>query len=297
MRFGESLFESIADLGRPCLFLSPHLDDAVLSAGALISYLARNCEVTIATVFTEASIGPSGRLARQLVRDAQQPDGKALFALRRQEDTAACEAVGASAVHLGFIDAAWRRRKHLHPLLARLARLAPELAQVYPSSSLMWGRVAKADAALRVHIEHRLRTYQAHSAQAIFFCPAGIGGHADHLLARQVCQRIAPASILWADYPYMVRSHTHRKPQLGRAVYEELEFRQGVGFKLQVARAYASQMRSLFNDARAPEVPEVYYVLRAAAFSPALTSLPRMRRAPTQIRRDAAFSYTWDLGC
>ena len=45
--------------GAPALFLSPHLDDAVLSCGTL---LLRAPRATVATVFTEAS--PAGTPAR-----------------------------------------------------------------------------------------------------------------------------------------------------------------------------------------------------------------------------------------
>jgi hypothetical protein len=38
----------------PCYFLSPHLDDAVLSAGGLISSLSGNTSVTVVNIFTTA---------------------------------------------------------------------------------------------------------------------------------------------------------------------------------------------------------------------------------------------------
>ena len=40
--------------GVPLIVLSPHLDDAVLSCGALLIYAARRTPVTVVTLFTEA---------------------------------------------------------------------------------------------------------------------------------------------------------------------------------------------------------------------------------------------------
>jgi len=38
----------------PCFFISPHLDDAALSAGGLIAYLSQHTHVEVIDVFTEA---------------------------------------------------------------------------------------------------------------------------------------------------------------------------------------------------------------------------------------------------
>ena len=47
--------------GDPILFVSPHLDDAVLSCGALLEAAAGHCPVTVATVFTTADVPPHTR--------------------------------------------------------------------------------------------------------------------------------------------------------------------------------------------------------------------------------------------
>ena len=67
--------------GAPALFLSPHLDDAVLSCGTLLLHAPR---ATVATVFTEATPGPHTRAARTFLRqcaasgaEARPADGRA----------------------------------------------------------------------------------------------------------------------------------------------------------------------------------------------------------------------------
>ena len=49
------LMREIQDAGSAVLFVSPHLDDAVLSCGALLSHLAGTCPVTVLTVFSAAA--------------------------------------------------------------------------------------------------------------------------------------------------------------------------------------------------------------------------------------------------
>ena len=79
------------------LFLSPHLDDAVFSAGGLIHALTRGgWEVTVATVFTRSVPDPKGfALACQL--DKGLPADLDYMAVRRGEDRLACARLGAAA--------------------------------------------------------------------------------------------------------------------------------------------------------------------------------------------------------
>src|SRR4051812_22907832 len=87
------------------LFVSPHLDDAVLSAGALIAELAQHQPVLVVTVFTEASVGPHGRAARSFLAACPIADAAELFAERRREDVDALRRLRARALHLGRTDA------------------------------------------------------------------------------------------------------------------------------------------------------------------------------------------------
>lgn len=69
------------------LFISPHLDDAILSAGGLINYLKNRKKIKTVTVFTE---------------------GDKLFLKRRIEDINVCHYLGIEYLHLGFMDILWR---------------------------------------------------------------------------------------------------------------------------------------------------------------------------------------------
>jgi len=90
------------------LAVSPHLDDAVFSAGALLARLAtQGWRVVIATCFTASVPNPRGfALACQL--DKGLASSVDYMALRRAEDADACAALGCEIVHLPFTEAPHR---------------------------------------------------------------------------------------------------------------------------------------------------------------------------------------------
>ncbi len=70
-------------------FISPHLDDAILSAGALIYELKERGRVKIITVFTK---------------------GDKSFLKRKVEDKNVCRFLKVGYLHLDFTDVMWRKR-------------------------------------------------------------------------------------------------------------------------------------------------------------------------------------------
>src|SRR5690348_14368459 len=97
----QELIDRIIKEKQPCLFISPHLDDAILSAGGLIGYLAPKTSVTLATIFTEASDRPYTYFARRLLKSWGQSDASEAYRFRRREDRELCERIGAMSLHLG----------------------------------------------------------------------------------------------------------------------------------------------------------------------------------------------------
>lgn len=74
------------------IFISPHLDDAILSAGALIYELKNKGRVKIITVFTK---------------------GDDFFLRRKKEDKNACHYLEIDYLHLDFTDVLWRNSSNL----------------------------------------------------------------------------------------------------------------------------------------------------------------------------------------
>lgn len=175
------------------LALSPHLDDAVFSAGATLFRAARRgWRVVVATVFTGNVAQPTGfALACQLDKGlAADVD---YMALRRAEDRQACAHLGAEPIHLPLLEAP-HRGYHDAPAL---------FAEIIPDDSAKQD-VADAIAALIADLR-----------PGILLAPSGIGGHVDHLVVRGAVKGLPnpPTTMLWEDWPYLDRSDSPSRAQ------------------------------------------------------------------------------------
>ena len=88
--------------------LSPHLDDAVLSCGAILARAAeQGVHTTIATIFNGSPDGPLSRSARHF--HALCGHGDDAMAHRETEDDLAVEHLGVKSIRLGVPEALYRR--------------------------------------------------------------------------------------------------------------------------------------------------------------------------------------------
>jgi len=159
------------------LFLSAHLDDAVLSCGGTMRWLARrDFRVVVVTIFAGVPTGwptPAARAARKaLGRSAGD------VARRRAEDRAACSTLGVEAVHLPFLDSVHRRR-YGRPL--------------YRTRAAIFGEPAAADQALVAVAAQALRGLDVWTRAETIHAPLAIGQHVDHQLARRAAEAAARA--------------------------------------------------------------------------------------------------------
>ena len=136
--------------GRPAVFVSPHLDDAVLSCAALMRAMVSRAPVTVVTLFSAAGPPPHTRAARTFLRQCGADDAAALFDGRCREDVEVLDGLGVRYVHLGHPDALFRRRRDPSGLLRRAGRVLPELDHRYPTFrfDIDLGRVSRGDRAL-----------------------------------------------------------------------------------------------------------------------------------------------------
>jgi len=247
--------------GRPALFVSPHLDDAVLSCGALMRRIAGRAPVTVVTLFSTAAPEPHTRAARTFLRqraagtDAGAPgDSATLFAARRREDVEVLDDLGVGHVHLGHPDALFRRRRDPSGLLRRAGRLLPELDHRYPTFrfDIARGRVSGGDGELRDTVTAQVAEL-ARGAEV--FAPLGVGRHVDHLLARAVGEHLG--AVLYADFPY-----TARDPGAEAAAAGPLRpwvWADDLAAKRLAIAGYRTQVDALFPGGEIPLRPETYY--------------------------------------
>jgi len=217
------------------IYLSPHLDDAVLSGGGhLAQSVRKGLRVKVVTVF--AGDQPAG-FDSPAMRDLRGRTGLGAEsgATRRAEDVASCRCLGAAFEHWEFLDATFRtdgRGRARYPTLDSL------FAQPV------------GDDALEAVTRRMTETVKA----GLVVAPLGVGGHVDHRLVRLAAeQAFGPALACYEDFPYAQRFgalwRTLSNPFAWRGERVMLE-EADLAAKIDAVRAHASQAVSLFhNDA------------------------------------------------
>lgn len=209
------------------LAISPHLDDAAFSAGGLLaSCVDQGWAVTVATCFTGNVAHPTGfALACQLDKGLD-PDVD-YMALRRGEDQAACEALGARAIHLPFLEAPHRGYTSAKMLFAE--RL--------PEDRIV-DDVAAALARLLVT-----------ERPTLVLGPLCLGNHVDHHVVLEAIRRSCAGHtvLLWEDWPYADRED---RVAAMPAVIEQLT-RETRARRIAACAAYGSQLGFQFGGVTA----------------------------------------------
>jgi LmbE family N-acetylglucosaminyl deacetylase len=243
--------------GVPLVILSPHLDDAALSCGAVMIYAARRTPVTVITLFTEAGQPPHTFSARRYLRQVGAQDAQSLYRQRRAEDRAALERIGVTCVHAGLPEALFRRRPQRRR--APWDRLLPEFAHTYPvyRRHITAGRIASADTGTLREVSG-IVARAAGSGPGVVLAPLAVGAHVDHVLVRTAAEHSGAPVIYYSDFPYN-RQHSPDGAFLQRNALVETRWSLLVEEKAGLVRAYESQVRALFKGGHIPHAPEVFF--------------------------------------
>lgn len=243
------------------IFISPHLDDAIFSAGGLINRLYKSRKkITIINVFTNPSRPPYTISAKKYLDTCGYKNADDFFSDRISEDLKVAKKLKARVINLGFIDALWRR-KRAKGLIFRLSKLIPELNYVYPifRISIAKGFISKHDAEVIRRIEISLKKYIKTNSKTIIFCPLGIGKHTDHLIVREVVAKNYSNVIFWEDYPYSETNSADDK-FINLIQLKPVIFKFDEKVKNSLVNGYESQMQAIFGSKRASVKPsETYY--------------------------------------
>lgn len=217
------------------IYVSPHLDDAVLSAGGLIFDQVRSgLSVEIWTVV--CGFPPEGDelspFAQLLHAQWGFTTAEETVRLRRAEDQRAAAILGAKPVQFdGFPDCIYRRGmngEHLYPL------------DVFVKPSLAEADLpAKITAALASRLE----------PEDVLVCPLGIGNHADHLLVRKAVEGLNLPLWYYADVPYVLRHSEALDPATSAGRVETRKISSaGLNAWVDGIITYASQISTLFES-------------------------------------------------
>lgn len=236
-----------------CYFISPHFDDAVFSAGALMTYLAKHTSVVVINIFTKASERPYTLSAEMFLRQCGYRDAQSLFVDREKEDAEVLRGLGARVVNLSFSDALWRRKDHVG-FFGRFLPKVAELRSIYPTYKLhaIKGKVAKADLDNVEKIKAQLKE-KVREENAVIFCPMGIGNHVDHVLTRRVCDEIFEGVIHWSDFPY------NEKSEVEKNGFNSFSFAEGLSEKRKLVEGYKSQYGAMFHAGLKLRPEEFFY--------------------------------------
>lgn len=171
------------------LILSPHLDDAVLSCGALIAdSVKRGVRVVVLTVFNGSPTLPVSVAADRFHARCGLRAATAM-ADREREDDLALELLGATAVRLEFPEALYRR--------------GADGRAVYPADQSIFAERSAADLELPA-ITDKIRLQLDAVGPDLVLAPLGIGAHVDHRLVAEAAQRLDRPVLHYEDVPYLL---------------------------------------------------------------------------------------------
>lgn len=229
------------------LFLSPHLDDVVLSCGGNIHQLCGRGERVI---IVTAMAGDSQKvLPASSVLDALRAQWSGVeIEARRAEDAQAAQQLGAQVYHLALAECAFR---------ATLCGAGDWIA-LYPQHDSPFQAVHEADSARVFLLENRLPFQEI----TTIYAPLCIDDHVDHRLVRDWALVLtgaqdAPTLKFYEEYPYarnkaaLQRAHTRYQRQYPPLVLERemaLLVEDDLAAKLRAMHCYRSHLHVLWND-------------------------------------------------
>jgi LmbE family N-acetylglucosaminyl deacetylase len=173
------------------IFLSPHLDDVVLSCGAIVDHLTSSGhQAEIWTLFAgDPPHNNFSPFALSLHRRWALPDNP--VSIRRMEDVAACEILHATPQHFDIPDCIYRYNGDAIPLITK----EEDLYQSIPSQQMQW-------------VDYIYQLLQPLLPETRLVAPISIGDHVDHRIVRAAVDKLSNRQILfYRDYPYHIKEN------------------------------------------------------------------------------------------
>jgi LmbE family N-acetylglucosaminyl deacetylase len=181
------------------IYLSPHLDDAVLSAGGLIYEQTKSgIPVEIWTCMCgyppELPESEYSSFAQTLHKEWGFLSAVEGIRLRRQEDRRAAARVGASVLHFDFLDCIYRRGRNGEWLYYEISKPPREEDEELPS------QIAETVSAQL-------------SRDDVLVCQLSVGSHVDHVLVRQAAELLGWPLLYDVDIPYLFEKPHELEPK------------------------------------------------------------------------------------
>jgi len=227
--------------GRPpvydCVYLSPHLDDVVLSCGGTIwEQVQAGRSVLVVTVFAGVPNPgvPLSPFARQLHARWGHPIDAATA--RREEDLQALALLGAQAHHWPYTDCIYRRTS--------TGRFP------YASEEALWGEVHPEEKGLIAELAAGLTTLSRKADVTATYAPLGVGHHVDHQIVHQAAEASGHEVAFYEDFPYARDLQTVQAALAQRRGQTRLVplSEDALNMKIAAIACYHSQLSTFWTD-------------------------------------------------
>lgn len=219
------------------IYLSPHLDDAVLSAGGLIYEQTQSgIPVEIWTFMCgyapEEAVSP---FAEAMHQQWGFSSAEETTRARREEDKNAAAIVGARVVHFDFLDCIYRRKPSGEWLYSEIS------VPPFPEDTDLPQQIADA-------VSARLLPDDVLVAQL------SVGSHVDHVLVRQAAELLGRPLLYDIDVPYIFYKPEEFESK-STGMVEKTHFITESGLKswLDAVLEYKSQLPALGEAMSTPE--------------------------------------------
>jgi LmbE family N-acetylglucosaminyl deacetylase len=221
------------------IYLSPHLDDAALSAGGLIyEQTQAGLPVEIWTFMCGYSPWPESELspfAQSLHEEWGFSSAEETVRLRRVEDKNAAAILGASIVHFDFLDCIYRRGANGEWLYSDI--------DVPPHSE---------DAGIPSQIAEVISSHL--QVDDVLVCQLSVGSHVDHVLVRQGAELLGYPLHYDIDVPYIFYYPEEQEPKsVGMKEFVHLITETGLNCWKEAILEYKSQLAGLGEAFNTPE--------------------------------------------
>jgi LmbE family N-acetylglucosaminyl deacetylase len=219
------------------IYLSPHLDDAILSAGGLIyDQTQAGIPVEIWTFMCGyAPPGPISPFAELLHFQWGFSSAEETTRLRREEDKRAAALVGATPLHFDFLDCIYRPGKNgdwlyfevFQPPFATDAEIPAQIAET-----------------ISAHLQ----------PDDVLVCQLSVGSHVDHVLVRQGAELLGVPLRYDIDVPYIFYKPEELGPKsIGMEETIQPITEAGLTHWKEAALQYKSQIAGLGEAFNTPE--------------------------------------------
>lgn len=219
------------------IYLSPHLDDAVLSAGGLIYEQTRSgatveiwtfmCGVPFETEFSP--------FAQLLHHQWGFSSAEETVLSRREEDRRAAQIVGAAVRHFDFLDCIYRRDRNGEWPYYEISLPPQEL-----------------DADLPAQIAQTISSRLQPDDELV--CQLGVGSHVDHVIVRMAAELLGRSLRYDIDIPYLFYRPEELAPKsVGMKENVHVVTESGLRLWQEAVLAYRSQLPVLGDAFNTPE--------------------------------------------